>query len=48
MVMKGFDRITFDLDVMGGRACIRETRVTASLILNLVASGMSEAEILKA
>ncbi|MBS3965998.1 MAG: DUF433 domain-containing protein [Truepera sp.] len=48
MVMKGFDRITFDLNVMGGRACVRDTRVTASLILNLVAGGMSEAEILEA
>jgi len=46
--MLGFDRITFDPDVMGGRACIRGMRVTVSLIVNLVASGMSEAEILAA
>ena len=32
--MLGFDRITFDPDVMGGRACIRGTRaLTVSLVL---------------
>ncbi|RMF33738.1 MAG: DUF433 domain-containing protein [Chloroflexi bacterium] len=46
--MVGLDRITFDPNVMGGRACIRGMRVTVSLIVNLVASGMSVAEILEA
>ena len=46
--MLGFERITFDLDVMGGRACIRGMRVTVSLVVNLVASGMSTKEILEA
>lgn len=46
--MLGFDRITFDPNVMGGRACIRGMRVTVSLIVNLVAGGMSEEEIIKA
>lgn len=41
--MAKFDRITFDPTVMGGRACIRGLRVTVSLILNLVANGMSSA-----
>jgi uncharacterized protein (DUF433 family) len=41
-----FDRITFDPSVMGGRACIRTTRITVSLIVNLVANGMSVREIL--
>lgn len=45
-MMWGFDRITFDPDVMGGRACIRGMRVTVSLILNLVANGLTEAELL--
>jgi len=45
--MTGFDRITFDPHVMGGKACIRGLRITASLVLNLVANGMSDAEILK-
>jgi uncharacterized protein (DUF433 family) len=44
--MFGFDRITFDPNVMGGRACIRGMRLTVSLILNLVANGMSEREII--
>ena len=46
--MLGFERITFDPDVMGGRACIRGMRVTVSLVLNLVANGMSTDEIVKA
>jgi uncharacterized protein (DUF433 family) len=31
---------------MGGRACIRGMRITVSLIVNLVANGMSAKEIL--
>ena len=46
--MLGFDRITFDADVMGGRACIRGLRVTVSLIVNMVANGMSIDEIIRA
>ncbi len=33
---------------MGGRACIRDMRVTVSLVINLVASGMTTTEILDA
>jgi uncharacterized protein (DUF433 family) len=44
----GFDRITFDQNVMGGRACIRGMRVSVSLILNLVANGMDIEEIIDA
>lgn len=44
--MTVLERITFDPEVMGGRACIRGLRVTVALILNLVASGMREEEIL--
>jgi uncharacterized protein (DUF433 family) len=40
-----FDRITFDPAVMGGRACLRGLRITVSLVVNLVANGMSVAEI---
>ena len=43
--MLELDRITFDPNVMGGRACIRGMRITVSLVLNLVASGMSTQEI---
>ena len=46
--MLGFDRITFNPNIMGGRACIRGTRVTVALILNLVANGMSTEEIVEA
>ena len=46
--MLGLDRITFDPNVMGGRAYIRGTRVTASLIVNLVANGMDAGEVVKA
>jgi len=40
-----FNRITFDNNIMGGRACIRGMRIPVSLIVNLVANGMSEKEI---
>jgi len=46
--MVGLARITFDPEVKGGRACIRGPRITVSLILNLIASGMREEEILEA
>ena len=45
--MNQFNRITFDSNVMGGRACIRGLRLTVSLILNLVANKMTAAEIVK-
>ena len=32
---------------MGGRACIRGLRITVSLLVNLVANGMSIPEILE-
>jgi uncharacterized protein (DUF433 family) len=43
-----FDRITFDPHVMGGKACIRSQRITVSLVVNLVANGMTPEEILAA
>ena len=43
--MLGFNRITFDPEVMGGRACIRGMRITVALVLNLVANDMSIKEI---
>ncbi|WP_199249510.1 DUF433 domain-containing protein [[Phormidium] sp. ETS-05] len=42
-----FDRITFDPQIMGGRACIRGMRITASLVVSLVANGMSVEEIIR-
>jgi uncharacterized protein (DUF433 family) len=46
--MLEFDRITFDPHVMGGRACIRGMRITVSLIVNLVANGMTTQEVIEA
>jgi uncharacterized protein (DUF433 family) len=46
--MTNLDRITFDSNVMGGRATIRGMRVTVSLVVNLVASGMGMEEIVEA
>lgn len=40
-----FDRITFNPQIMGGRACIRGMRIPVSLVVNLVANGMSIEEI---
>ena len=45
--MLGLERIAFDPQVKGGRACIRGMRITASLILNLIANGMTKEEILE-
>ncbi len=45
--MLGFDRITFNTDIMGGRACIRGMRITVSLVVNLVVNGMSIDEIIE-
>ena len=46
--MTQLDRITFDPEIMGGRACIRGLRVTVALLLNLIAAGMSTAEVIEA
>ena len=44
--MTGFDRITFDPQLMGGKACIRGLRITVSDVLEYLAAGMTETEIL--
>ncbi len=41
-----FSRITFDPKIMNGQACIRGMRISVSLIVNLVANGMTREEIL--
>ncbi|MBI4386521.1 MAG: DUF433 domain-containing protein [Elusimicrobia bacterium] len=45
--MAQLNRITFDPKIMGGQACIRGMRVPVATIVKLVASRMTEAEILK-
>jgi uncharacterized protein (DUF433 family) len=42
-----FDRITLEPGVIGGRACIRGMRTTVSLVVNLVANGMSTEDIVR-
>lgn len=46
--MLGFERISFDPNVMGGKACIRGMRVTVALVLNLIANGMTPDDIIEA
>ncbi len=46
--MEAFPRITFNPAVMGGKACIRELRVTVGTVVGLLAAGHSPEKILKA
>ncbi len=48
MTIAGLDRITFDPNIMAGKACIRGMRITVALVLNLVASAMTTEEIIRA
>lgn len=45
--MKGFKRITFNSNMMGGQACIRGMRIPVSLVVNLIANEMTVDEIIK-
>ena len=47
MNFPGFDRITLNPAVMGGKPCVRGMRVTVGTLLGLVASKVSFAEILE-
>ena len=44
--MFGFNRITSQPNILGGKACIRGMRISVSLIVNLVANGMTVKEIM--
>jgi len=44
--METLDRITFDPQIMGGRACIRGMRIPVSVIVGQVAHGATVDEIL--
>lgn len=44
--MAPFDRITFDPQIMGGRACIRGMRIPVSIIVGQVAHGATQEQIL--
>jgi uncharacterized protein (DUF433 family) len=45
--MKNADRITFNPEQCGGRPCIRGMRIRVKDVLDLLASGVSEREILE-
>jgi uncharacterized protein (DUF433 family) len=46
MFMETLDRITFDPQIMGGRACIRGMRIPVSVIVGQIAHGATVDEIL--
>lgn len=46
--MRHLDRITMDPTRMGGKPCIRDTRVTVGTIVGLVAEGYTPEEIVEA
>ena len=45
--MNTLDRIAFNTQIMGGQACIRGTRIPVSVVVTLVASGMTTQAILR-
>jgi uncharacterized protein (DUF433 family) len=45
--MNHLDRITLDPEVVGGKPCIRGTRVTVGTIVGLIASGTAIHDILR-
>jgi uncharacterized protein (DUF433 family) len=42
-----FERITFDRQILGGRACIRGMRIPVSVIVSQLAHGATWDEILR-
>jgi uncharacterized protein (DUF433 family) len=48
MQMENLSRITLDPTIMGGKPCVRGTRVTVGTIVGLLASGYTITEILDA
>jgi len=40
------DRIAIDPEVCGGKPCIKGTRIWVSLVLDFLADGMTESELL--
>ena len=45
--MNKFPNITIDHKILGGRACIRGLRIPVHLVLDLLAAGESQKEILE-
>ncbi len=46
--MKALQRITFNPEIMGGKPCIRDMRVTVGTIVGLMAARHTPEDILKA
>jgi uncharacterized protein (DUF433 family) len=47
-IMPGtYERITHDPDVLGGRATVRGLRISVAHVINLVANGMTPAQIVR-
>src|SRR5437762_2602461 len=46
--MPMFNRITFNPDILGGKPCIKGTRISIEFILELAASGANRDDIVKA
>ena len=44
--MEHLDRISHDTEIMGGKACIKGTRVTVSMILTQISGGKTINELL--
>lgn len=47
-LMLGFDRITINPEMMGGAPCIRGLRIPVATVVDMVAEGMTVAEIVAA
>lgn len=45
--MKAFDRIVADTSILGGKPCIKGTRLSVEFILELFSQGASQKEILQ-
>lgn len=43
-----FERISFDPQIMGGKPCIRGSRITVGALIGLMAAGTSHKDILLA
>jgi len=44
--MDRFERIAHNIDIMGGKACIKDTRVTVSMIVAQISEGVTIGDML--
>ena len=45
--MKQFERISHDIGIMGGKACIAGTRITVGMILTQISEGVTVSDLLE-